>query len=118
MATQPALTTPETLNLTAEPLGLLALAIFILAYALVVLEETTHMRKSKPVLVAAGLIWALIGLSYSAAGQGAAANAAAPTPSSSMASCSCSCWSPSPTSIRWKNGGCSTCCATGSPAWD
>ncbi len=77
MATQPALTTPETLNLTSEPLGLLALAIFILAYALVVLEETTHMRKSKPVLVAAGLIWALIGLAYSAAGQGATANAAA-----------------------------------------
>ncbi|MDP9137036.1 MAG: sodium:proton antiporter NhaD [Pseudomonadota bacterium] len=67
----------DALNLTTQPLGLLALAIFVIAYALVVLEETTRMRKSKPVLVAAGLIWALIGFSYSSAGQGAAANAAA-----------------------------------------
>jgi Na+/H+ antiporter NhaD/arsenite permease-like protein len=69
--------TAGALNLTAAPLGLLALAIFILAYALVVFEETTHMRKSKPVLVAAGLIWTLIGLSYSATGQGSVANEAA-----------------------------------------
>ena len=68
---------PDTLDLTTEPLGILALAIFIVGYALVVLEETTHMRKSKPVLVAAGLIWAVIGFSYSAAGRGRIANEAA-----------------------------------------
>ncbi|MGC1273644.1 MAG: sodium:proton antiporter NhaD, partial [Planctomycetaceae bacterium] len=36
--------------------------IFVLAYLLVVLEELTHMRKSKPVMLAAGLIWTLIAL--------------------------------------------------------
>ena len=34
--------------------------LFGLAYLLVVLEEFTHMRKSKPVILAAGLIWVLI----------------------------------------------------------
>ena len=36
------------------------LAVFVLAYALVVLEEKLHLRKSKPVLLGAGLIWLLI----------------------------------------------------------
>ena len=57
------------MNLTAHWTGLLSLAIFIIAYVLVVFEETTAMRKSKPVLAAAGLIWALIGVAYMQAGQ-------------------------------------------------
>ncbi len=36
--------------------------LFVLAYLLVMLEEFTHMRKSKPVMLAAGLIWVLIAL--------------------------------------------------------
>ncbi|MBA3311665.1 MAG: sodium:proton antiporter NhaD [Planctomycetaceae bacterium] len=36
--------------------------LFAAAYLLVVLEELTHMRKSKPVMLAAGLIWTLIAL--------------------------------------------------------
>lgn len=36
--------------------------LFAVAYLLVVLEEFTHMRKSKPVMLAAGLIWLLIAL--------------------------------------------------------
>jgi Na+/H+ antiporter NhaD/arsenite permease-like protein len=34
-----------------------------------VFEETTHMRKSKPVMMAAGLIWALIGIAYMGMGD-------------------------------------------------
>lgn len=52
------------LALTASTTGYLALAIFIIAYILVMLEEKIHLRKSKPVLVAAGIIWALIGWRY------------------------------------------------------
>ena len=48
------------LDLTKHWVGFAALAIFFVAYALVILEEEIHMRKSKPVIVAAGLIWALI----------------------------------------------------------
>jgi Na+/H+ antiporter NhaD/arsenite permease-like protein len=42
--------------------ALLALLIFILAYVFVFFEEALGMRKSKPVLLAAGLIWILVGL--------------------------------------------------------
>ncbi|WP_458527019.1 sodium:proton antiporter NhaD [Onishia taeanensis] len=52
------------LDLTGSAVGLLTVAIFILAYVLVMLEEKLHMRKSKPVLVAAGIIWGLIGWVY------------------------------------------------------
>ncbi len=40
--------------------GPVALLVFILAYALVMAEEFTHLRKSKPVIFAAGVIWALV----------------------------------------------------------
>jgi NhaD family Na+/H+ antiporter len=58
---------PE-LNLTQSWFGYAALAIFVLSYILVILEEATGLRKSKPVLLAAGLIWALIGFAYTAHG--------------------------------------------------
>lgn len=57
------------MNLTGHWAGLLSLGIFVTAYVLVVFEETTHMRKSKPVLMAAGLIWMSIGIAYAMAGQ-------------------------------------------------
>ncbi len=50
--------------------GPAALAIFFAAYGLVVSEEFTHLRKSKPVMLAAGLIWALIGWQATKAGLG------------------------------------------------
>lgn len=62
------------LNLTAHWAGLLSLVIFLAAYVLVVFEEATHLRKSKPVLLAAGLIWALIGIAYAMAGRADAAH--------------------------------------------
>ncbi|QEM83123.1 sodium:proton antiporter NhaD [Halomonas binhaiensis] len=52
------------LNLTGSTTGFLAVAVFVVAYGLVMAEEKLHMRKSKPVLVAAGIIWALIGWVY------------------------------------------------------
>ena len=68
---------PHLLDLTAHPVGFLSLAIFLIAYGFVVCEELSKMEKSKPVLVAAGLIWALIGFAYTQAGESAAAEAAA-----------------------------------------
>ncbi|MBI1220092.1 MAG: sodium:proton antiporter [Rhodobacteraceae bacterium] len=59
------------LDLTGHWAGLLSVLIFVVAYVMVILEETTRMRKSKPVLMAAGLIWALIGVAYALAGHSA-----------------------------------------------
>lgn len=64
----------ETLDLTLHWAGILSLVIFVAAYLLVVFEEATHMRKSKPVMLAAGLIWALIGVAYLQAGMSDAAH--------------------------------------------
>ncbi|MFT4853678.1 MAG: hypothetical protein ACI9YR_002068, partial [Bacteroidia bacterium] len=49
-----------TLGLTGTGLGLLAVAIFVVAYAFVMAEEFIHLPKSKPVIFAAGLIWILV----------------------------------------------------------
>lgn len=54
----------ETLNLTKHWGGYVALLVFVVAYVFVMLEEVTHMRKSKPVMLAAGIIWGMIGLIY------------------------------------------------------
>ena len=51
-------------DLTTSAVGYIAVVVFVLAYALVMAEEKIHMRKSKPVLVAAGIIWGLIGWVY------------------------------------------------------
>lgn len=56
-------------NLTTTPYAMLALILFVLAYAVVILEEFLHLRKSKPVLVAAGIIWILVALAYAAQGD-------------------------------------------------
>ncbi len=52
------------LALTDHWVGAAAIAIFVLAYALVMAEEFTHLRKSKPVILAAGIIWGMIGWVY------------------------------------------------------
>ncbi|MFT6261918.1 MAG: NhaD family Na+/H+ antiporter [Crocinitomicaceae bacterium] len=58
----------QILDLTSSWVGITALIIFGLAYVVVILEEKIHIRKSKPVLLAAGLIWVIIGIAYSSAG--------------------------------------------------
>lgn len=52
----------SAIDLTTSPVGFFALGLFILAYALVMSEEFTHLRKSKPVILAAGIIWMAISL--------------------------------------------------------
>ena len=56
-------------NLTATPLGLFALLLFVVAYTLVIFEEQLHLRKSKPVIFAAGIIWVLVAIAYAAIGD-------------------------------------------------
>ena len=66
----------EVKNLTTTPFGLLGLLLFLAAYALVIFEEQLHLRKSKPVMLAAGLIWILVALAYKGLGAPEAAHAA------------------------------------------
>ena len=54
----------HSLDLTQSSIGYLCLAIFVIAYVFVMMEEYLQLRKSKPVLLAAGLIWIAIGLTY------------------------------------------------------
>ena len=54
----------HALNLTNHWAGFASLIIFVTAYALVMAEEFTHLRKSKPVILAAGVIWAIIAIAY------------------------------------------------------
>lgn len=56
------------LDLTRTGVGYFAVILFILAYLLVMYEEALHLRKSKPVLVAAGVIWIAIGIVYTISG--------------------------------------------------
>src|SRR5690625_4228728 len=55
------------IDLTTSIYGIIAVAVLVVAYLLVMTEEKLHMRKSKPVLVAAGIIWILIGWVYTQA---------------------------------------------------
>ena len=59
----------EPMDLTNSGLGFTAIAIFVFAYLLVMGEEFMHLRKSKPVMIAAGLIWGMIGWYYTQHGM-------------------------------------------------
>ena len=48
------------LDITTSLPAIIALMVFALAYIFVMTEEYTHLRKSKPVVVAAGIIWAIV----------------------------------------------------------
>jgi Na+/H+ antiporter NhaD/arsenite permease-like protein len=63
-------------DLTGHWVGFSALAIFAAAYALVIAEEAIDLRKSKPVVVAAGLLWVIIALVYGRLGVSEALEAA------------------------------------------
>lgn len=58
----------ESLGLTGTERGIYTVLIFIIAYGFVMTEEFTHMRKSKPVILAAGIIWAHAAILASQAG--------------------------------------------------
>ncbi len=65
-----------TLDLTSHLAGYIALTLFVIAYGFVMVEEFTHFRKSKPVILVAGLIWGIIGWVYASNGITHAAEAA------------------------------------------
>src|SRR5690606_6416267 len=52
------------LDLTAHWAGMTSIVLFVLAYCLVIAEEFTTLRKSKPVILAAAVIWGLLGFTY------------------------------------------------------
>ncbi len=56
-------------NFTAHWGGIICIIIFCLAYSLVIVEEQIHMRKSKPVMVAAGFIWMIVAIVYAQHGD-------------------------------------------------
>lgn len=58
-----------TLDLTRHWVGYASIIVFVVAYALVMSEEFVHLRKSKPVILAAGLIWLMIAFVYSQHGD-------------------------------------------------
>lgn len=49
-------------GLMAHPLSIGCLVVFVLSYLAVLFEEQTHMRKSKPVMLGAGVIWVFVGI--------------------------------------------------------
>jgi len=54
------------LDLTGNWVGITSVLLFFVAYLVVMAEEFIHLRKSKPVMLAAGIIWALIAWYYQA----------------------------------------------------
>lgn len=56
-------------DFTQSIYGYLGIAMFVLAYCLVPFEEVIHLRKSKPVILAAGVIWVLVALAYASVGD-------------------------------------------------
>ena len=66
----------QNLDLTSHWAGYLALTLFVIAYIFVMVEEFTHFRKSKPVILVAGIIWAIIAWVYASNGMPHAAEIA------------------------------------------
>ncbi len=66
----------RALDLVAHPVGYAAIVIFVVAYILVMLEEKIHLAKSKPMLIAAGLIWILVAWVYRGVGDNGEVEAA------------------------------------------
>ena len=66
----------EILDFSGHWAGFVSLAVFVAAYALVIGEETLHLRKSKPVMAAAGVIWVFVAIAYAGADASAAAEEA------------------------------------------
>ncbi len=52
------------MDFTAHWAGFLAIGVFVVAYSFVIAEEFTHLRKSIPVMLGAGVIWSIIAVLY------------------------------------------------------
>ncbi len=59
----------QPLDLTQHWAGYLALTVFAVAYILAMTEEVTELKKSKPMVFAASLIWIFIAAFYTKAGM-------------------------------------------------
>ncbi len=59
---------PLDLQMTHTLLGLSAIIVFVIAYVLVMGEELINLPKSKPVVLAAGVIWILVAIAAKAKG--------------------------------------------------
>jgi Na+/H+ antiporter NhaD/arsenite permease-like protein len=57
------------IDLTTHWVGFASLGIFVVAYGLVMFEEQLHLKKSIPVIIAAGHIWLLVAAQYASAGE-------------------------------------------------
>jgi Na+/H+ antiporter NhaD/arsenite permease-like protein len=57
------------MEFTANGFGLASLLLFVAAYAVVMAEERFHIRKSIPVMIAAGAIWILVAAAYAGSGS-------------------------------------------------
>ncbi|HIF50294.1 MAG TPA: sodium:proton antiporter [Thiotrichaceae bacterium] len=56
-------------DFTAHWGGIICIIVFCLAYSLVIAEEQIHLRKSKPVMLAAGIIWMIVAIVYNQHGD-------------------------------------------------
>lgn len=63
------ITTAAAPVFTSTTIGLTAVAVFALAYLFVIAEEFTRVRKSTPVIVAAGIIWVLVAMAWHRHGE-------------------------------------------------
>jgi Na+/H+ antiporter NhaD/arsenite permease-like protein len=61
--------TDTSINLTASWPGIVSLVLFLVAYLLVISEELIHLRKSVPVMIAAGIIWVLVAIAHAQVGN-------------------------------------------------
>ncbi|WP_136807979.1 sodium:proton antiporter NhaD [Desulfosediminicola flagellatus] len=66
----------DTSGLTTSALGIFSVVLFVAAYSLVIFEEQIHLRKSKPVLLAAGIIWICVAITFASMGNTHAAEEA------------------------------------------
>ncbi|MCF6807448.1 sodium:proton antiporter NhaD [Thiotrichales bacterium 19S9-12] len=57
------------LNALSSHWALAALIVFIITYLLVMVEEVTHLRKSKPAILGAGIIWVIVAIVAVSKGQ-------------------------------------------------
>lgn len=61
-------------DFTATTYGIVAIVVFVVAYIFVILEEQLHLKKSVPVIIAAGIIWYIIAAALVGTGDTHSAN--------------------------------------------
>ncbi len=57
------------LDATTHTMAIIAVVVFVITYLLVMTEDVTHLNKSKPVIIGAGIIWVLVALVGKSFGQ-------------------------------------------------